>query len=117
MKIMKQYSARRCPGVCNKYDLRKPTIRLCFSNLWLNAAARDVLGDPDYVEIDYNEKSGIVTISPSTDANNYKVSKARSSGRSFSCSFLLDVLGIQQNEKTMLQPDGNRLIAKIRPKG
>ena len=84
----------------------QPTVRRCGSNLWINAAARDVLNDPDYV------KTGTVTISPSNDPNDFKITKINS-GRSFSCVRIFEILGIQTNELRTMEKKGDHLVLNV----
>lgn len=90
----------------------QPTVRRCGSNLWINAAARDVLNDPDYVSIDYCEKTGTVTISPSNDPNDFKITKTNS-GRSFSCVRIFEILGIQTNELRTMEKKVDHLVLNV----
>lgn len=96
----------------NPYAVQIPTIRRCGYNLWLNAAARDILGDPDYISADYDDKSQKVTLAPSTDSNDFKVTKTYA-GRSFSCTLLINMMNIQANERRIIQSDGNRLLLDV----
>lgn len=93
-----------------------PAIRRSGPNVWLNAASRNVLGDPDYISIEYSEKEHVVILAASTDAEDYKVTKTYS-GRSFSCTPLIKILKIQPNERRSLRIDGNRLILDAKTEG
>lgn len=96
----------------NPYYGNIPTIRRCGPNLWFNAAARDVLNDPDHISIDYDEKTGVVIISPSADATEFKVTKANYS-RSFCCTRMVDILRIQTHELRLMKQDGNQLVLDV----
>ena len=112
MKIMKS-PGRRSLNPCS---VNTPSIRRCGQNLWLNAASRSILGDPDYISVEYDEKEQRITLAASTDIDDYKVTRT-STGRSFSCTPLIKILRLGINERMILRAEGSKLILDAHTEG
>lgn len=106
MKILKKHICKPC-GVTISYATF-PVLRFCGKNCWLNAFARDFLNNPDYISLDYDESRKILTISPSCDPLDFKLTKS-TSGQSFSALLLFRTLPIENNTRYIADISGNSL--------
>ena len=89
---------------------RIPFVRTNGHNLWISVVARELLNNPDRVDVEIHSESNCIAIHKNDDSGMFKVTRTRDKQCKISTSFLIKKsLSLQDNTRFTVQ-GGNGTI-------